>query len=203
MRHGERQRNLFRQFLEIHSLQAINTFFEAGYTWRFGHNTTAVIDYICCPATKLDFVQSCTVDADIDFSYGVREDHRLVRASISADGFSKVCSRASKSVPKVNKFKLGDPSLRESFKHKMWAFQADPFHDVDQHLGALSAHVLVSVKGIWLRPRPTSPTFQLARDVVRGQARCPDSPPAALCTRGREAQLTNMVFQNMGDVRRR
>ena len=79
---------LLRMLLEANSMKAANSFFDSGYTWRSGRDTTARIDYICCQDDALKHFRSCTANSGIDLSYSAREDHRALCAEVGISSFS-------------------------------------------------------------------------------------------------------------------
>ena len=134
---------LFRLFLQEFSLVAVNTFHQAGYTWRSAWGPTARIDYVVIPSRHLADVIQCDVPKDVDLTLGRDEDHRCVRASlqvtIEENGGND--DKVNKTRCMVNKSSLSDQWLCEKFQRAMWCFTAPDGISLDGHVDAWNDHM--------------------------------------------------------------
>ena len=78
-----------RLSLEDMRLNAVNTFFDAGWTWAGSRHHRSRIDYILADDELMQAVTDCAVCRDLELSEAEREDHFLVGANFEIS--SKKC----------------------------------------------------------------------------------------------------------------
>ena len=83
---------LFRFMLNRTSMCAVNTLWEAGWTWQSTRMTTSRIDLVCCDVACGDKVLDCWVVDEVDLTMDVSVDPRMIMLTMHVD----VCVQGQK-----------------------------------------------------------------------------------------------------------
>ena len=167
---GSRLRHYLRSF----GLCAVNSFFNAGWTWKSSRGPVARIDYVGLAKTLLPCVEDCYVHDQVDLTMQPWEDHRLVLMTVVVK--QNLMTRIEvPAKPKniVNKGMLRDPVLVDEFVAKMWNYTSPYWLSIDDHLEHLNEYVRKTARQVFGAPydRPTkqwisSPTWQVVRMIA-------------------------------------
>ena len=145
----------FRVFLEASGLHAIDTQFDAGWTWKSTFGTVSKIDYVCADATWAAFAQSAEACDDVPLQFGPDEDHRplAVFFSLPPGDCGKVVKK--KGIISFNKFNLRFSEMREHFQAELSKFNPGPdtTMSLDEHVHEWSAWVRRSAKTAFGSPK--------------------------------------------------
>ena len=69
---------LFRLMLNRTSMCAVNTLWDAGWTWQSTRMTTSRIDFLCCDVAWGDKVLDCRVVDEVVLTMDASVDHRMI-----------------------------------------------------------------------------------------------------------------------------
>ena len=145
---------LMRAFLETFRVYAVNTWWNAGPTWCSTHGTWHRIDFLF--TASLENVSDVKVDHDLDLTFNVFEDHKLVSAALTVGapplGHAGDNLTAQAVHFRVNKYNLADSWRREQFQADMWKFSPKPNTSINQWLDDLNEHVRKSARQHFGRP---------------------------------------------------
>ena len=125
----------FRRLLEECNMAAINTFFDAGVTWKSTHGTYSRIDYVACDLDVLGCVAECKTKMGIDLSLRPSEDHYLVAARFKHLHFmdnGSATMNGARSCP-INKHNLSCPLRRDVFEQAIWQWEPSIGCSIDSH----------------------------------------------------------------------
>ena len=102
---------LFRIMLNRTSMCAVNTLWDAGWTWQSTRMTTSRIDFVCCDVACGDKVLDCRVVDEVDLTMDASVDHRMIMMTMHVDVCAKEQKRARREAA-VNSMMLNDPSAK-------------------------------------------------------------------------------------------
>ena len=124
---------LFRIMLNRTSMCAVNTFWDAGWTWQSTRMTTSRIDFVCCDVACGDKVLDCRVVDEVDLTMDASVDRRMIMMTMHVDVCVKEQKRARREAA-VNSMMLNDPSAKTAFQRDLWRFlKGQRPVDVDEH----------------------------------------------------------------------
>ena len=123
----------FKELMESQQLWAVNTFNNAGKTWRSTHGTWLRIDYVCLKLYDAADTDKSTTDSKIDLSTSGRTDHLavIVEANLVAKPV-KVDRKNVKFV--VNRMNLQDPTKVQEFRQLLSKARFEQTDDVNEML---------------------------------------------------------------------
>ena len=120
---------------------AVNTFWDAGWTWQSTRMTTSRIDFVCCDVACGDKVLDCRVVDEVDLTMDASGDHRMIMMTMHVDVCVKEHERARREAA-VNPMMLNDPSAKTAFYRDLWRFlKCHRVVDVDKHQVELTRFV--------------------------------------------------------------
>ena len=130
-----------RMLLEKFALFAVNTFYEAGYTWKSSRGPTHRIDYVLLSRRLYHGVHCCRVMREIDLTFSKWEDHSAVMVGVFVHPGCKVAEPSVKAYrPSPCKWRMSDPIRVQKFQDAMWAFAPTAGCSVTEHCQQLTEY---------------------------------------------------------------
>ncbi|CAK0788322.1 unnamed protein product, partial [Prorocentrum cordatum] len=146
------------------SLMAANTFYEAGYTWRSKHGTTARIDYTLLDIDLFSSLVESRVLPETVLSYTPTEDHRMVMSVVEVSGHDGVYADRPRRAPRINKAKCFDAECCRRFQDA-----TDPEQyatELTDYVHASALKSFGSFKDTPRKPWISPPTWRILRGLA-------------------------------------
>ena len=118
---------LFRLMFERTSICAVNTLWDAGWTWQCTRMTTSRIDFVCCDVAF----------GDLTVGWSMRLTSQLMQVDVCAKEQKRARREAA-----VDSMMLNDPSAKGAFQRDLWrVLKGHRPVDVDEHQLELTCFV--------------------------------------------------------------